>query len=41
MIIVGQIIGWAAALLTFLSYQCKDHKKLIDSFISEIGEGNE
>ncbi|MBE6931042.1 MAG: YgjV family protein [Ruminococcaceae bacterium] len=29
MILAGQIIGWIAALLTFLSYQCKDHKKLI------------
>ena len=25
----GQIFGWLAALLTFLSYQCKSHKKLI------------
>lgn len=29
MVIAGQILGWLAALLTFLSYQCKDHKKLI------------
>ena len=29
MIIIGQILGWAAALLTFLSYQCKEHKKLL------------
>lgn len=29
MVIIGQILGWIAALLTFLSYQCKDHKKLI------------
>ena len=29
MIIVGQIFGWLAALLTFVSYQCKNHKKLI------------
>ena len=27
--ITGQILGWVAALLTFLSYQCKEHKKLI------------
>ena len=25
----GQILGWVAALLTFMSYQCKEHKKLI------------
>ena len=29
MIITGQILGWVAALLTFLSYQCKEHKTLI------------
>ena len=29
MIIMGQIMGWMAALFTFLSYQCKSHKKLI------------
>ena len=27
--LTGQILGWLAALLAFLSYQCKDHKKLI------------
>ncbi len=27
--LTGQIFGWLAALLTFLSYQCKSHKKLI------------
>jgi hypothetical protein len=25
----GQIMGWVAALITFLSYQCKEHKKLL------------
>ena len=29
MVLVGQIMGWVAALMTFLSYQCKDHKKLL------------
>jgi hypothetical protein len=29
MVIIGQIMGWLAAILTFASYQCKDHKKLI------------
>lgn len=29
MIIAGQILGWVAALFTFISYQCKDHKKLL------------
>lgn len=29
MVLAGQIIGWIAAALTFISYQCKDHKKLI------------
>lgn len=29
MIITGQILGWLAALLTFLSYQCKNHKTLL------------
>ena len=29
MILIGQIFGWLAALLTFISYQCKEHKKLI------------
>jgi hypothetical protein len=29
MILAGQIMGWGAALMTFLSYQCKDHKKLL------------
>lgn len=29
MVLTGQILGWLAALLTFLSYQCKEHKKLI------------
>ena len=27
--LIGQIFGWMAALFTFLSYQCKEHKKLI------------
>ena len=27
--LTGQILGWTAALLTFISYQCKEHKKLI------------
>lgn len=27
--LAGQIFGWTAAVLTFLSYQCKEHKKLI------------
>lgn len=27
--LAGQIFGWLAALLTFMSYQCKEHKKLI------------
>lgn len=27
--LTGQIFGWMAALLTFCSYQCKEHKKLI------------
>jgi len=27
--LTGQILGWMAALLTFCSYQCKEHKKLI------------
>ncbi len=27
--IIGQIFGWLAALLAFLSYQCKEHKKLV------------
>ena len=27
--LTGQILGWLAALLTFASYQCKEHKKLI------------
>ena len=27
--LAGQILGWLAALLTFMSYQCKEHKKLI------------
>lgn len=27
--LTGQIFGWSAALLTFLSYQCKEHKKLV------------
>lgn len=29
MLIAGQILGWTAALFTFLSYQCKSHKKLL------------
>ena len=29
MTIAGQIMGWVAALITFLSYQCKEHKKLL------------
>ena len=29
MIITGQILGWLAALFTFISYQCKEHKTLI------------
>ena len=29
MVIIGQIMGWLAAILTFASYQCEDHKKLI------------
>ena len=29
MVLIGQIFGWVSALLTFLSYQCKGHKKLI------------
>lgn len=29
MVLAGQITSWIAALLTFISYQCKDHKKLI------------
>ena len=29
MTIAGQILGWIAALFTFLSYQCKSHKKLL------------
>jgi hypothetical protein len=29
MVLAGQIMGWLAALLTFISYQCKEHKKLI------------
>ncbi len=29
MVLAGQITGWIAALLTFISYQCKGHKKLI------------
>ena len=29
MIIIGQIFGWLAALLAFISYQCKEHKKLL------------
>ena len=27
--LTGQIFGWLAALFTFLSYQCKEHKKLL------------
>lgn len=27
--LAGQIFGWITALLTFLSYQCKQHKTLI------------
>ena len=27
--IIGQILGWTAALLTFLSYQCKTQKTLV------------
>ena len=29
MVIFGQIMGWLDAFFTFLSYQCKSHKKLI------------
>ena len=29
MIITGQILGWVAALFTFISYQCKNHKRLL------------
>ena len=29
MVLAGQIMGWVAALLTFISYQCKEHKKLL------------
>ncbi len=29
MVLVGQIMGWVAAILTFCSYQCKEHKKLL------------
>ena len=29
MVLTGQILGWVAAFLTFMSYQCKNHKKLI------------
>ena len=29
MIIAGQILGWVAALFTFISYQCKNHKRLL------------
>ncbi len=29
MYIAGQIMAWIATLLTFLSYQCKSHNKLI------------
>lgn len=29
MILAGQIMGWVAAILTFLSYQCKKHKTLL------------
>ena len=27
--IAGQIFGWITVLLTFLSFQCKEHKKLL------------
>ena len=27
--LAGQILGWAAALLMFISYQCKEHKSLL------------
>lgn len=27
--LAGQTMGWLAAVLTFVSYQCKDHKKLL------------
>ena len=29
MILAGQILGWLAAMLTFISYQCQEHKKLL------------
>ena len=29
MVLIGQICGWIAAILTFASYQCKEHKKLL------------
>ena len=29
MIYIGQLMGWTTVLLTFLSFQCKEHKKLI------------
>lgn len=34
MIIAGQILGWLAALFTFISYQCKEHKTLIAAQLS-------
>lgn len=27
--LIGQVFGWITALLTFLSFQCKEHKKLV------------
>ena len=29
MVIFGQIMGWVAVVLAFISYQCKEHKKLL------------
>ena len=27
--LIGQVFGWTTTLLTFLSFQCKEHKKLV------------
>lgn len=27
--LIGQVFGWITTLLTFLSFQCKEHKKLV------------
>lgn len=29
LLLIGQIMGWVAALMTFISYQCKEQKKLL------------